>query len=71
MQDFGYQYKKRVHRSGYTRFFMIPLKGIVYSKLYNFLSKRPNIPGLQGVTHSLAEHYVTPKSSVSLEDPSE
>lgn len=47
LQDFGYQYKKRVHRSRYTRFFMIPLKGIVYSKLYNFLSKRPNIPGLQ------------------------
>ncbi|EDY93908.1 hypothetical protein BACPLE_03348 [Phocaeicola plebeius DSM 17135] len=36
-----------MYRSRYTRFFMIPVKGIVYSKLYNFLSKRPNIPGPQ------------------------
>ena len=55
--------KKRVHRSGYTRFFMIPLKGIVYSKLYNFLSKRPNIPSLQRGYTLISWALRNPKSS--------
>ena len=44
-------------------FFMIPVKGIVYSKLYNFLSKRPSIPGPQRGYTLISWALRNPKSS--------